>query len=49
MSLVIEAIATAVMRLNPDAARIAFELSELVVSHLTTRNHDSISQKTEEP
>ena len=46
---VIEAIATAVMRLNPDAARIAFELSELVVSHLTTRNHDPISQKTEEP
>ena len=37
---VIEAIATAVMRLNPDAAQIAFELSELVVSHLTTQSHD---------
>ena len=37
---VIEAIATAVMRLNPDAARIAVELSELVASHLTTHSHD---------
>jgi DNA-binding MurR/RpiR family transcriptional regulator len=46
---VIEAIATAVMRLNPDAARIAFELSELVVSHLTTQSRDSKSRKREEP
>ena len=45
---VIEAIATAVMRLNPDAEKIAFELSELVVSHLTTQRHDSISHKKED-
>jgi DNA-binding MurR/RpiR family transcriptional regulator len=39
---VIEAVAAAVMRLNPDAVRIARELSELVASHLTT-------QRKEEP
>jgi DNA-binding MurR/RpiR family transcriptional regulator len=45
---VIEAIAAAVMRLNPDAVRIAHELSELVVTHLTTQNHDPIHHKTED-
>jgi DNA-binding MurR/RpiR family transcriptional regulator len=37
---VIEAIAVAVMRLNPQAVRIARELSDLVVSHLTTQSPD---------
>jgi DNA-binding MurR/RpiR family transcriptional regulator len=37
---VIEAIAGAVMRLKPDAVRIARELSELVASHLTTQTHE---------
>ena len=36
---VIEALAAAVMRLNPDAARIAREMSELVLSHLTPTSH----------
>ncbi|MCM5681894.1 MurR/RpiR family transcriptional regulator [Schlegelella sp. S2-27] len=33
---VVEALASAVMRLNPDAVRIARELSEAVLAHLTT-------------
>lgn len=42
---IIEAIAAAVMRLTPDAARIASEVSELVASHLTTQGRDSISHR----
>jgi DNA-binding MurR/RpiR family transcriptional regulator len=38
---VIEAIAVAVMQLMPDAARIAREMSELVLSHLATPHLDS--------
>ncbi len=38
---VIEAIAAAVMQLMPDAARIAREMSELVLSHLATPHVDS--------
>lgn len=38
---VIEAIAAAVMQLIPDAARIAREMSELVLSHLATPHHES--------
>ena len=45
---VIEAIAAAVMRLTPDAARIASEVSELVVSHLTTQGRGSTSHTTED-
>jgi DNA-binding MurR/RpiR family transcriptional regulator len=37
---VIEAMAVAVMRLNPDSVRIARELSDLVVSHLTAQRPD---------
>ena len=33
---ILEALASAVMRLNPDAVRIARELSEAVLAHLTT-------------
>jgi DNA-binding MurR/RpiR family transcriptional regulator len=39
---VIEAIAAAVMRLNPDSLRIARELSEVVLPHLTTQGHEPI-------
>jgi DNA-binding MurR/RpiR family transcriptional regulator len=39
---VIEAIAAAVMRLNPDSVRIARELSEVVLPHLTTQGHEPI-------
>jgi DNA-binding MurR/RpiR family transcriptional regulator len=45
---VIEAIATAVIRLKPDAVRIARELSELVASHLTTQGHAPMNHPTEE-
>lgn len=45
---VIEALATEVMRLNPDAVRIARELSEAVLRHLTTDTHSPDSDTTEE-
>ena len=45
---VIEAIAAAVMRLMPDAARVAREMSELVASHLATPHHDPIHHKRED-
>jgi DNA-binding MurR/RpiR family transcriptional regulator len=38
----IEALAVAVMSLNPGAVRIARELSELVASHLTTQHREPI-------
>ncbi|HEY1392155.1 MAG TPA: MurR/RpiR family transcriptional regulator [Methylibium sp.] len=47
---VIEALAAAVMRLNPDAARIARELSDAVVSHLAApATSPSASRKKESP
>ncbi len=45
---VIEAVAAAVMRLNPDAVRIAHELSELVATHLTSQGHEPNSHRTED-
>ena len=45
---VIEATAVAVMQRNPHAVRIARELSDLVVSHLTTHNPNPRSHKEED-
>lgn len=45
---VIEAIAAAVMRLIPDAALIASEMSELVASHLAASPQDPTHHKTED-
>jgi DNA-binding MurR/RpiR family transcriptional regulator len=46
---VIEAIAAAVMRLIPDAALVAREMSELVLSYLATSQQEPTHHKTEEP
>ena len=45
---VVEALASAVMRLNPDAVRIARELSEAVLAHLTTDGYIPDSNEKDE-
>jgi hypothetical protein len=45
---VIEALAAAVAQLNPDAALVAREMSELVLSYLATTNQTPVHHKTKE-
>jgi DNA-binding MurR/RpiR family transcriptional regulator len=45
---VIEAVAAAVAQLNPDAAVVAREMSELVLSYLATANQTQVHHKTKE-
>jgi DNA-binding MurR/RpiR family transcriptional regulator len=45
---VIEALAVAVAQLNPDAALVAREMSELVLSYLATANQTPVHHKTKE-
>ena len=45
---VIEAVAAAVAQLNPDAAIVAREMSELVLSYLATTNQTQVHYKTKE-
>jgi DNA-binding MurR/RpiR family transcriptional regulator len=44
---VIEAVASAVMRLSPDAARVARELTDLVLSHLAAPREVPATKKRE--